>query len=161
MPRNEMLEAIKFDRKKPHGIVFPPHDGAHYEQGGLHFDNEGNVVESLLTDEDRKRLDRLAKQRAADKVADEARAAFLKEQGISEEEVRADPVAAVTKIAQAGAVDASEVDLIGWARGTVKYHFFTVRAAFEKQHHYTATDKKAAIDWLIDNELISEDEAKA
>lgn len=38
------MSSITLDRTKPHGKIYPPHEGAHFEQGGYFFDHGGRAI---------------------------------------------------------------------------------------------------------------------
>ena len=69
------LSYPSLDKSKPHGIVTPPWEGAHYEQNGFHFDAAGDIVKELITPELTKRLENAAARATAEKAADAARVA--------------------------------------------------------------------------------------
>lgn len=148
----------KFDKTKDHGIVTPPERNAHFEQGGYYFDQNGDLVEALLTDEDKARLKKDALNREADRAASEARAKFLEENGLAADDP--DLAKKVIAVAQAAGAPVENIDLVAWAKAEKVYPFGKVRDAAFKQHNFTATDARALVAFMVDNQIVKEDEVK-
>ena len=148
----------KFDKTKDHGIVTPPERGAHFEQGGYYFNQEGELVEEMLTPADRDRLKKEALNREADRAASEARAKFLEENGLTADDP--DLAKKVIAVAQAAGAPAENIDLVAWAKAEAVYPFAKVRKAAQDKHNFTATDARALVAFMVDNNLVKEDEVK-
>jgi hypothetical protein len=109
------------------------------------------------------RLRRLHNRKLADEAARKARTAFMANSGLTEEDLKAPD--ATDKIFATLAPDLEsasdkEVDLVAWAKKERTYQFFVVRKAFADQHHFDVTDKKSAIDFMVNENLIAEDDVR-
>ncbi len=56
--------------------------------------------------------------------------------------------------------DPEKVDLVAWAKGKEKVLFSQVRAAAKAQYGFVGSDKKAVLDYMVDNNKIKESEVK-
>lgn len=153
------LSYPSLDKSKPHGIVTPPWEGAHYEQNGFHFDAAGDIVKELITPDLTKRLENAAARATAEKAADAARKAAFKKIGLDPD----DPdlaVKAVEAAAAAGTGGGGDLDLVAWAKGEKAYPFAKVRGALLEQKDFVATDMRAAIAFMVDNSMIDQADVK-
>jgi len=150
------------DRSKDFGIVTPPWEGAHFEQGGFHFDANGDVVQELVTPELTKRLENAAARATADKAADAARKAALKKLGLdpSDPDLATKALDAVAASAANGGGDPPELDLVAWAKGEKPYPFAKVRGAALEQYDFVATDARALVAFMVDNSKIDQADVK-
>jgi hypothetical protein len=149
---------IRLDKSRPHGVVFPPENGAHYAQEGLHFDVKGNLVEAMLTHADKSRLDMTIAKREAEAAADKARQDALKKAGLTDDEIA---VANTSRIAaQTGKAGDGDVDVKAWARGDINVPWFKVRKAIMDQFARDVDNQAAAIEFLIEDGVISADQAR-
>ena len=148
----------KFDRSKAHGIVTPPEQGAHFEQDGFYFTQEGELVEALMSPADKARVKNVALQREAARRAEDARLAFLAENGIAADDP--DREKKVIEAARTIAESGGGVDLVAWAKGEKAYPFAKVRKAAEEKYSFTATDTRSLVEFMIDAKKIAEGEVK-
>lgn len=153
------------DRSKPHGIVTPPENGANFAQDGLHFDQDGNLVEDMLTEADVARLQRKSVEAEANKAAETARRAFLADQGLDPDDPDLSTKLVAVAIEQKKAADdpssvAGDVDLVAWATKTATYPWYKVAAAARAKHNFVATDARALVAFMIEEKLVAEDQVK-
>ena len=152
----------KLDRSRPFGIVTPPWENAHFEQGGFHFDVNGDVVKELITDELEARLQKDAARAKADQAAEKARKEALKKLGLdpNDPDLATKALDAVASGAATTGAGSDDVDLIAWAKAEKQYPFTKVRGALAAEHNFLATDARAAVAFLVDNGKIEADQVK-
>lgn len=173
---DELRDMVRLDRSKPFGVVFPPTDeGTHFEQDGINFGASGELVGKLeeMPDATKRKLRARLAQAAGDKAANEARAKAMREFGVSADEIDAalkpkptprqqtvgnlPQTPAETTTPEAG----EKMDLVAWAKGEQNYQFFKVKKQFGLQHNYEGMQtREDGVNWLIDNGLLDEAEAK-
>lgn len=157
-PAPEPVIKITLDKSKPHGVVFPPENNAHFEQDGFYFTHQGDLVHDMLDEAATKRL----KRRQAFARAEAARIAALRSalesEGLDGKEIDEVMKEAETSGAAAISKASAQVDLIAWAKGQQKYVFGQIRKAFQDQHAKIIADKRDALEWLVDNGQIKEDD---
>jgi hypothetical protein len=148
-----IMAVLKFDKTKNHATVFPPEGKteaspvkAHFFQAGFYFDQNGDLIEDMLDEVARKRLQNAEARAEADRKAEEARRKSLEEQGIKGAELEE---ALKPPVVEKG--NEPEIDILAWARGQKKYITAKVFAAAQKKYNYVAMDKDQLIDWLVDN----------
>jgi hypothetical protein len=163
---DEIFDLVKLDRTRHGARVTPPENGAHWEQDGFYFDNEGRLAPAWLTEKDKDRLRRKAARAKASNAAEAARRKALIAAGIDPDQEEDDAGNVTAKSAgpakapaEAGKSDA--VDLLAWARGELKAPWFKVRAAFEAQHAVSVENKEDAMIFLVKAGLMVADEVKA
>ncbi len=148
---------IKLDRSRPFDSCHPSENNAHFYQDHLYFTHGGELVVAMLDEHGHKALKRKTARAAAKKAAEEAFAKALVDAGENEADV-----AEVMKAAEAAGAevvaDPNAIDLIAWAKGQRKYVFGQIRKAFSEQHSKVISDKRDALEWLVDNGLIDEDD---
>ncbi len=126
-----------------------------------------------MPDHTKKKLRMRLAQAAADAAADKARKKALADFDISPEELdaamkpkpapRAQVIGNVAPPAPGETTPAAgeKLDLIAWAKGEVKYPFFTVRKAFAEQYSYDGMQtREDGCNFLEDNGLLAPGEAK-
>ena len=150
-------DAIRLDKSRAFGVVFPPENNAHYAQDGFHFDANGNLAEEWLKPADRAKLDSLIARRAADAAAEKARIESLKNAGLDDKEIA---VITQSRTTSEKPTDADGVDLKGWARGEINIPWFKVRKAFMEKYSRDVDNQAAAIDFLIDEGVITAETAR-
>lgn len=101
---------VKLDRTRPFHEVTPPHLGAVYMQGPFYFTEDGSLVEALLDDDAKRKLNSV-------RIAAPPK----------------EPKAPKAKDMTIGKTDdkkfADDVDLVAWAKGEAQYPFFKVNTA--------------------------------
>lgn len=147
---------ITLDRTRPLGEVFPPmkvredDDSSpivFFCQDGFHFDNDGNLIEELLTNPQRAAIERKAKQAEAQR-----KAAAAYEEAMGEP---APPEIVKPPKAQSAPKDGvadgktDKVDLVAWAKGTKNFPWFAVTKAFKDEFGVVITGKGQAIEYLV------------
>lgn len=144
------MTADTLDRSRPYGTVHGEEtDGAFFEQDGFLFDNEGLLLERLLTADQRKSLELMKAKRHAAEMAKEAYAAAMKDAGMTDVPPGAPPVI-VSENAPPPAPEPGDakVDLLAWMKGEQKYQFFAVTKAVREQHGFAASDKSSVVKFL-------------
>ncbi len=152
-PKIDLKELVSLDRGKPFGIVTPPHEGAHYDQDGFLFDQNGALVEALLTHEGRSKLQRLSFKKQADAAAAAAKREAYAKMGVSDAG-QADIEAAAAPAASA-APAADGVDIIAWALGQKVYPWPVVRKAAEEAYHVSVISADQLREWMQDNGMVA------
>lgn len=157
----EAANLIKLNKSRDFGVCFPPENNVHFHQDGFYFDAKGNLCLHMLDEEATKRLRRLAVIRAADVAAEEAREKRLQELGASPEDIAASKAESAQPAVGNGVDAENSVDLVGWAKGEKKYSFLKIPVAFRDQYSVaTINTKEDAINWLVENGKIAEDQVK-
>jgi hypothetical protein len=148
---------VRLDRTRQHGVVAGTGtDGAHFEQDGFYFDNDGALVQSdfLHPPEKMNQLNARGKK-------DWARA---KADAYYESLLNADPRTAPGTLAveQQGEPSAAKFDLVAWAKGQRSdTPFGAVRAAAQEQYGYSPNSSRALIGFLIERRLLSREESRS
>lgn len=153
---------IKFDPSRPHGTCHGEDThGARYEQDGLHFDANGDLLtdDFLLPAKRRAEISKQLQIREIDEQMAAERRRKLIEAGIL---VEGDAAARVSTVdSDDGEEDAAKsVSLVRWAQGLDKQPWFSIVKAFEVQHGFKAKNAAAALEFMLDNALISADDVK-
>lgn len=159
--------------KRAYGEISGQFDGARFEQGGLYFDADGElIVAHPAYDDAQKALAaKLDKAKASDKELD----AVLDEAGVPPPTVEkkvpkpkgptapttiekpvgrpAKPVAPPIDGYEPGE---GEIDLKAWGEGRVTANFPAVRALMKKKFSFVPMTKEAAVIFLVDNGIVTE-----
>ena len=156
---------LTLDRDAHYGTIFPPDEnGAVFLQNDFHFDGQGKLVLAALTDGDRARLKRMQARKGAAQAAETARRKSLEAAGLDPDQP-ADPseIADLPRRTPAGNASGApaSIDLVAWAQGKVPLAWHIVRDAAEQQFGYDARDKRALIEFMLDNGKISQGEVRA
>ncbi len=152
------MDLIKLDKSKPHAVVVPPENGAHFFQDGFYFDHHGVLAPGMLDAAAEERLRKLENRKKADAAANEARKKFMEQSGLSAADLEGED--ALTTVMQAATVDTIGVDLVGWAKGDKQYPFFAVRKAAKDQYAYAGDTRDSILTWMIDNKKIVEQDVR-
>lgn len=139
---------LTLDRNRPYGEVHGEDTGgAYFDQDGFLFDFEGKLIEALLTSAQRDQIDKMKAQAEAQASARAAYEQSLRAAGLNPADAppMEDPEAEPPAPSQEGTID-----LAGWAMGTKRYHFFTVKSALLEQYNFSATNSDAARKFLRD-----------
>ena len=153
----ELEKAITLDKRKHFGVVTPPEHDAHFCQDGFYFNQHGKLVTHplLLDDAGRKRAEKLLVKRTADAAAAKARAEAYAKAGVDDDGSYDDD-----DDAKAREEKDAFVDLIAWGTGKRQYPFYTIVKAFKDQHSVIIMKADDGVQWLIENNMISEDAAR-
>lgn len=153
--------SIMLDRSRPFGVVFPPENNAHYAQDGLHFTAEGELAEEWLSPDDRARLDKMIARKAADAAGEKARREALEKAGFGADEISAiAQAAAKTRATPEKSGADNGVDLKAWGEGKINIAFFKVKQAIIDKYARNVENMQDALDFLIDEHVISEASAR-
>jgi hypothetical protein len=145
------MTADTLDRSRPYGTVHGEEtDGAFFEQDGYLFDNEGLLLEHLLSSDQKKSLELAKAKRHAAAMAQEAYEAAMKDAGMTDVPPGAPPVIVSENAPPPVPEPGDKVDLDGWMRGTHKYQFFAVTKAMREQFGFAASDKSSVVKFLQD-----------
>lgn len=139
---------LTLDRTREAGTIHgdnDQHPGAFYEQDGFFFDNAGNLLEDLVTDAARARLDERLRRDAA---IEDARARFMEATGMD-----AEAASKVISAENLTVVADAEVDLAAWAKGEKKYPFDRITAEIRARFNVGVTNKRQALEVLAENGL--------
>lgn len=148
------MKRPKLDRSRPFGAVTPPYEGACFSQGPYYFDTAGELVEALLTPEQRKAL--------AGK-ADEAPPAPPPPQTPApppDPVPDAPPAPPPVEDVPPPPVSKSEVDVIAYLKDEQDYGFMAVMAAAKDRLGVRPKNMKELIDMCVEKGLITRDEVR-
>lgn len=143
-PKTDWTKVLFLDTSKPHSKVYPAEKGAHFEQNGFYFDAKGVLATEWLTKEAEERLERVAKRAKVIEAEKAARAKYLKDHGLTEDDLR-DPEEKAPAPEKPGSYD-----VVGWAVGTAKYRFFEIVAYIEKTYNISGTDRRSIVNALVE-----------
>lgn len=138
---------LTLDRHRPYGEVHGEDTGgAYFDQDGFLFDFEGKLIPELLTPAQRAQIEKMKAQTEAQAKAKAAYEESLRSAGLNpaNEPPMEDPEA------QQQEAPTEEIDLAGWAMGTKRYHFFTVKSALLEKYSFSAPNSDAARKFLRD-----------
>lgn len=101
------MARVVFDRSKAFGTIYGEHGTppARYEQGGYLFDDAGNLVESLLTSEQKAEIEKAGKKGVVN-----------------------------PKVVKVDQIDIDDLNLTGWVTGDIDYPVTAVREAVRKRY---------------------------
>ena len=163
---------MKFDKTKPFGRITPPDNGAWFEQRGFCYDHNHQLIESLLTDDNKADMlkreaqaekDREASAKAKEKAmqADEGKQDALDEASGHKATPAPEPTEAAVHADKAKVKVGEEViDLRAWALTGKKYSFPKVVRAAEIIG-ISAQKKDDLIVELVSNAIITQAEFDA
>lgn len=151
IPRERLLAAVRLDPTKDKAVVFPPEKGAHFHQDGFYFDFHGALAPDMLTSADEVRLRKLLNKRAVKKQMERTKIEFMKEHGLSPEDLE-DSDAVITAVV----TSTIPVDIVGWARAEVKYPFHRVIDFMRDKYQFEGHDIPSVINYLIEKEIVAE-----
>lgn len=147
------------DRSRPHSTVHgerppgDPHAGIHFYQDGLPYDAQEFFVEGHLDDaNDKNGKLRALVERRLRKLQGQTTAADAAAEVIEDDP----PLPGANK-----AGDDDDVNLVAWARGETQYLFGNVREAIRKRYSQVVKDQHGAVDCLIDEKVVTEDDLSA
>lgn len=123
------------DKSRSYGTHYPPYEGAYYQQDGFHFDNDGNVVEALLSPDQKKLLDERAAKSAAAKAAGQ--------------QPEADKPPAPEPEPETAGADEEEVNLADWLKDDKAYSFMLIRDIVKARYSVWKTSKAAVVNFLV------------
>ena len=86
MAKKSPRDYSKLDQRRPYGEVHPPGRNHFFDQDGFPYDHEGKLVETLLSDEQKKQIDEAQKRMAAERAAQKARRAALAKAGLTDDD---------------------------------------------------------------------------
>lgn len=145
----DLLNSLTLDQARPHGIIFPPHEGAHFEQDGFHFTHDGKLLVEKLSKADHDRAEKMIKARqlreAADAAEMEAKAAGAADGFTSTVKSLG------TDNSKGGKTAAAKepVDLQAWLNGK-GYRFSRVAEAAREKHSIICSDAESLRDALFE-----------
>lgn len=126
------------DRSRPFGTVHPPDQGAHYEQDGYPFDAQGKIVEALLTEDQKKALEKKPpRPPAAPKAPKEPR-----------------PPNPGSASAGGGKDDEGGVNLEQWLRDQDSANFKDVRLAVKERYSVWETSRAEVVIFLVNEQKL-------
>lgn len=137
------------DRSRPHGTIHPPYEGAHYEQGGFHFDAQGKLVEKLLTPEQKAALAKAAQPkspRASEQEPSGAPKPPKPNAVVGTEDFGSSASASDQAATQDG------VNLEEWLRDDASANFLEVRKAVKARYATWITDKAGVVTFLVNEQ---------
>lgn len=145
---------LRLDKSKPHSHIYgdrpvgDPHYGIHFFQDGLPFDSQYRFVTGYFNDENDSdgKLRELAERRLRKQAGNQTPADEEAEEG---EAGGGDDGDVIT---------AEDVNLEAWATGEANYLFGLVRSAIKKRYAQVVKDQKSAIECLIDEHLVTEEQ---
>ena len=150
---------ITFDPTRPHGTIHGEDThGATYEQDGMHFDAQGALLtdDFLLPPAKRTEISKALQIRAIDEQMAAERRRKLIDAGILVEDGSTSTIDS-----EEGEEDAARaVDLVRCAQGLEKHPWFSVAKALEVQKGYKAKNQAAAIEFMLDNNMVTPDQVK-
>lgn len=147
---------IRLDKSKDFGVVFPPLNGAHFQQGDLHFDHAGNLVtdEFFFGPEVRERVTKKLRVKALEDETAEYMRKRAQELGLEYTDERAETLGDDEDDV------ASAFDIVGWMKGDVKARFDEVREASFKQYGYKPASALALSVFMVDEGKIQQADIK-
>jgi hypothetical protein len=117
-----------------------PHQRAHFQQDGIHFDSHGLHIDELITDEKtREIVDRRLKRQMKN-------ASKKEDAGVVEE---GDPVDVST-----GSSTSDEVNLEAWLRGEEKYEWFKITTIVRDRFKVNITKQVDMVEFLVNEQKI-------
>src|SRR5215211_1918621 len=125
-----------------------PMNGAKWAQDGFLFNNDGELLESALTEKDKKRLEEIL---ARNEALDAAKKAFMEKAPTTS---AADLDRIINTDLLNKAPDDGEIDLVAWARGEKAYNYGKVAKAFRDRFHQSPVNKKQGLEILAEHGLI-------
>lgn len=139
-----LLGELMLDKDRSYGEIFPPLDGAYFEQDGFRFDHAGALVIEALSADD---LDRATKMIKARQLRREAEAAERDALAAGATSGFVSTPTGSVPLSGSGAAPA-DINLQAWADGTAKHQFFAVVKYAKDKHSITAGDRAGLIDLL-------------
>lgn len=138
--------SIKLDRDRHFGTTGGDpinYNGrvAMFCQDGLYFDNDGELIEEMLTKEKRREIEEREAQNKALEQAKEAARESLIAAGLDPDSI---DLMAVKRKEPISKEDEAEIDLDAWAAGKLKRPWTIIRAAFKKQFNIAPSNADAA-----------------
>lgn len=171
MPKisDEHLALIRLDKNRDHGRVFPPENGAHFEQDGMYFDVNGQLAAEYVDANLMTRLERLRIRRVADQEAEKARREALARLGVDMDAPefaglttdQAEDIAVKEGKGDDPKGGIGQNELVAWAKGQKLYSLQTLRKAAEEVWSREVTSKKDLLDFMLDNDFVAPEDAKA
>jgi hypothetical protein len=149
----DLTSVVKLDKTRDHGIYFPLHEGAHFDQDGFLFDHNGNLVEALLTHDKRNQLQAMHFKKAANAAAEKARRAFYEQAGVPSEKI--EELVKVELPAAGAAAASGAIDLKAWARREITVPWPKVRDAAMKEFSLGSVKSADELrEWMVDNKIV-------
>lgn len=140
------LTELTLDEARSYGSVHGETEhGISFEQDGLPYDHSGALIVAALDGVTKQKATRLLKQRIARAAA---QAAYEEAMGAD-----ADPAARVT-VNDGNHQKNTDVDVIAWAKGSVRYRFDLVATAMQKLWDEKPVNKEDALDMLRTRNMI-------
>lgn len=138
------------DRNRSYGEVHGENTGgAFFEQDGFLFDFEGSLIEGLLDEAGRKRLNAMMAKKEAQELARQAYEDSLRAAGI-------DPATQPSFDEQDEEAPEAKVDLRAWIDGRAKYQFYAVRDAIKAEFGFSPASTILAQQYLREKFGIAE-----
>lgn len=143
------MTSLKLDRSRHFNQTSPPAPSpegriAHFSQDGFYFDVEGNIIDGMMSAEDRARYQQMKIEMEAERKADEARRKAFAEAGI-------DPDSVTYKTVRAESNEPDHVDLRQWVMRKQRYPWARVRDAIREKYQFVATSGDAARRFLVED----------
>lgn len=142
------MNKLKLDRSRHYaesspGVPGPDGRISKWSQDGFYFDVDGDVIDGLMSPQDKARYERMLVEQEAERKADEARRKALAEAGIDPD--------SVTYI-KTQEESSGSVDLRAWVLGKRQYPWATIREAVRNKYGFSPTTLGGAKQYLIEQQ---------
>lgn len=149
----------RLDKTRDYGTIHPAEIAvgdttvaAHFNQDGYYFDHEGNLVEALLTPEQKKKL---AAKPAAAKAKTQAKPAAKPKADAGDEQEAEDASDEADGNDEAKpAADGDELNIVSWLMGEIDYPVTAVREAVKKRYNTWKTSTRELILFLVEDQKV-------